>query len=134
MEEILEHGEWASLTTIANEPHLLVKKIDRTPTREKIWKPDPQTKADNRGKYWNPTLSIVMDVEVQEQSGLGSLGVGQAVSAGLTNFDTVWREHDPDDGIVVLDDVKDSSDAEGDEPLTSTMTFLHKPFVVVAGP
>ena len=129
MTDIINHGTWASFTTIVNEPNLLVRSVKRKPTRDKVFKKGVTTKADERGRYTNPTLTITMDVDVQAQSGLGSLGVGKAVSAGLANFGGIWREHNPSEGKIILDDVEDSAEADGDEPLTSTLTFLHKPFI-----
>lgn len=129
MTAIITHGTWADISAIVNEPNLLVRSIKRKPTRDKNWKKGAVTRADERGKYTNPSLSITMDVDVQAQSGLGSIGVGEAVGAGLTNFSTVWRGHNPSDGKVIADEIEDSSDIESDEPLTATITFIHKPFV-----
>jgi hypothetical protein len=132
MDVILYHN-WTPLTSmVVNEPNLLVRSVKRKPTREKVWRKGTTSQAEERGKYKNPLLTITMDADVIAQTGLGSLGVGKAVSAGLANFDDVWREHDPDDGLVVLDDVDDSSEADSDEPLTSTYTFVHRPFAEAA--
>lgn len=128
MDAIIYHN-WTPLTgLIVNEPNLLVRSVKRKPTREKTWRKGTVTRAEERGKYTNPLLTITMDADVTAQSGLGSLGVGKAVSAGLANFDGVWREHDPADGTVILDEVDDSSEVDADEPLTATFTFVHRPF------
>ena len=128
MTAIINHGTWASFTTIVNETNLLVRSVKRKPSRDKVFKKGVTTKADERARYTNPTLTITMEVDVQAQSGLGSLGVGQA-HASLANFDGIWRAHNPSDGKIILDDVEDSAEADGDEPLTSTLTFVHKPYI-----
>lgn len=128
MDAIIYHN-WTPLTgLIVDEPNLTVRSLKRKPTREKVWRKGTLTRAEDRGKYPNPLLTLTMDADVTAQSGLGSLGVGRAVSAGLVNFAGVWREHDPADGSIILDEVEDASDVESDEPLTATFTFVHRPF------
>lgn len=129
MTAILAHGPWASISTIVNEPNLLVRSVKRKPSRDKNWKKDAVTRADSRGKYTNPTLTITMEVDVQAQTGLGSIGVGEAIGAGLANFGSVWRGHNPSDGKVIVDDIDDNASVDDDEPLTATLVFVHKPFV-----
>lgn len=129
MTSIKNHGSWATMTTIVNEPNLLVNSVKRKPTREKVQKKGVTSKAVERARYTNPILTITMDVVVQQQSGLGSLGVGSAVSGGLANFNGLWREHNPSEGKIILDDVDDSAEAEGEDPLTSTLVFGHYPFI-----
>lgn len=122
---------WVSLAdTCLDEPNLKVTSIKRKPTRDKIERKGVETKAVERKKFHNPTLTITMEAVVTALSGLGSLGVGSAVSAGLTNFNTtVWRGHNSSDGTLTLDDVEDSAGVDEDEDLTSTFTFVHSPFV-----
>lgn len=129
MDAIINHGTWATFTTLVDEPNLLVRSLKRKFARDKTFKKGAATKSDERGRYTNPTATFTMDVDVQAQSGLGSLGVGQAVAGGLANFDAIWREHDPADGKLILDDVEDSADISEDEPLTSSLTIIHKPFI-----
>jgi hypothetical protein len=126
---IIQHGNWPSFSGLVDEPNLKVRSCKGKPTREKKFVKGATTQCDERARYPNPSMTITMDADVTAKTGLGSLGVGQAVSGGLQNFQSVWREHNPSEGKTLLDDVEDSMEIEADVPLTTTLTFLHKPFI-----
>jgi hypothetical protein len=126
------YHNWTPLTgVLADETNLKVRSLKRKPTREKTERKGPTTRAVERIRYSNPTMDFTMDADITTRSGNADLAVGRAIAADLANFTGAgtWREHDPDDGIVILEDAEDTAEADGDEPLTTTMTFRHYPFV-----
>jgi hypothetical protein len=126
---IINHGTWASLTFPVAESNLEVQNVKWKPVREKVMRKSPANKAVSKLSYRNPSMTISMEADLTAQSGLGSLAVGRAPAAALNNFTDVWREHDPEEGVIVLEDVEDSADINGDVPLSATFTFMHYPFV-----
>lgn len=134
MDENIYHN-WTPITTaLVDETNLKVRSLKRKPTREKTERKGPTSRAVERLRFSNPTMAFTMDADITTRSGYADLAVGRVIASDLANFTGVgtWREHDPDDGIVILEDAEDSAEADGDEPLTTTMTFTHYPFVAAA--
>jgi hypothetical protein len=126
---IINQGTWASLTYPVAESNLEVQTVKWKPARDKVSRKAVASKAINKLSYRNPTMTITMDAEVKAFTTLGSLAIGRAPATALANFDVVWREHNVAEGVVVLEDVEDSADVNGEVPITTTLTFTHYPFI-----
>jgi hypothetical protein len=126
---IINQGTWGSLNYPVAESNLDIQGVKWKPSRDKVQRKSAANKAVSKLSYRNPTMTITLDAEVKALSTLGSLAVGRAPATMLANFDVVWREHENDEGVVVLEDVEDSAEVNADVPITTTMTFVHYPFV-----
>jgi hypothetical protein len=128
-EAIINQGTWAALTYPVDETNLKVQSVKWKPAREKIQRKGPSSRAVEKLSYRNPTMTITIDAEVSAQTTFGSMAIGRAATAGLANFSALWREHDPEEGVVILEDVEDSADVTAEVDLTTTLTFMHYPKV-----
>lgn len=127
---IINTGTWGSLDyPKAEDANLEIQEVKFKPAKELVTRKAVVTRAITKLSWRNPTLEITLDAEVKVKSGLGALAIGRAPASALANFTDPWREHDPDDGAVLLADVEDSAGVDMEVALTTTMTFRHYPFV-----
>ena len=125
----IEHGTFPSIDRPIAESNLLINSVKIKAAREKKeWK-GVATRAVERIRYTNPTLTFTFDAYISAQSGFGSQHPGSAVTT-LANFASTYRTFAVADGVMVYEDPED--DCQLDDMVKTTFTIIHYPFVAAA--
>lgn len=131
MDPLIPHN-WANAREIVNTPSHVTTNFELSYSRDSTTYKDAVNKADAHNLRSNPLLKMAFTGMIFAMSGLAITPVGSAV-LDLPNFTTLptgetWRDHDPDDGTIILEDAKDTLQG-GAEAIATTWNATHYPFM-----